>query len=316
MGQLWSRWLRRWNHEPDERGASLVLLALSMVAMLSMAAVIVDGGYAYAQRRRMQNASDAAAIAGARAVMLGQSVSQVQAHACDIAVHNGADRARCDVGGDARAEVTEDSVRFTAHRNFETFFAGVLGYDTLSTHGIAKAIFTGVVPYGNLWPVIVKQENFVPCLVSTPCGECSHEYTIWDESKEAAGNAGWLDWDGGGGGAHELADRLEDPSTSGYHPIGELVPGQPGLANDRNVRNAVEGYICKHVTVPVWDIIEDPHGANTRYRIAAFAEFRVTEADFHGSDRWIKGEFVKWSTGGVSTGAACTTGLCTIRLAE
>lgn len=52
----------------DERGAALVFVALSMVALLIVAALIIDGGFGYTNRRQMQNAADAAALAGASAL--------------------------------------------------------------------------------------------------------------------------------------------------------------------------------------------------------------------------------------------------------
>jgi hypothetical protein len=49
-----------------ERGVALVLFALSLVALLTVSGLVIDGGRAYAERRQMQNASDSAAMAGAR----------------------------------------------------------------------------------------------------------------------------------------------------------------------------------------------------------------------------------------------------------
>src|SRR5690606_14248364 len=52
----------------DDAGVSIVIVALSVVALLLFSALAIDGGRAYAQRRVTQNAADAAAMAGARAV--------------------------------------------------------------------------------------------------------------------------------------------------------------------------------------------------------------------------------------------------------
>ena len=60
-------------HSPrDERGQVLVVMALALVGLLSMTALVVDGGNAFAQQRLTQNASDAAADAGA--VVLAQNI--------------------------------------------------------------------------------------------------------------------------------------------------------------------------------------------------------------------------------------------------
>jgi Flp pilus assembly protein TadG len=55
---------------PDrERGQVLVLFTLSLVAMVAMVGLVLDGGSAFAQRRTEQNAADLAAMAGANAYL-------------------------------------------------------------------------------------------------------------------------------------------------------------------------------------------------------------------------------------------------------
>ena len=50
----------------SQSGFTTVLLALSLVAMLAASALAIDLGQAYSSRRAMQNAADAAALAGTR----------------------------------------------------------------------------------------------------------------------------------------------------------------------------------------------------------------------------------------------------------
>jgi Flp pilus assembly protein TadG len=52
----------------DERGATIVLAALAMVALLGLTGLVIDGGRAYSDHRQAQNAADAAALAGAGAL--------------------------------------------------------------------------------------------------------------------------------------------------------------------------------------------------------------------------------------------------------
>ena len=51
-----------------ERGQTLALFAICLVVILLGVGLVVDGGYALWQRRSSQNASDLAALAGARIV--------------------------------------------------------------------------------------------------------------------------------------------------------------------------------------------------------------------------------------------------------
>ena len=49
----------------EEGGQALVLLALGLAVLLSMSALIVDGGNAMAQQRATQNGADAASLSAA-----------------------------------------------------------------------------------------------------------------------------------------------------------------------------------------------------------------------------------------------------------
>jgi hypothetical protein len=53
----------------DERGVAMVFIATTVVAMLVASAFALDLGMGYTSRRQMQNAADAAAMAGTRALM-------------------------------------------------------------------------------------------------------------------------------------------------------------------------------------------------------------------------------------------------------
>ena len=82
----------------DERGATLVLLALSITGLVAIAGLALDGGRVYGERREMQNAADTASMAATRQLdqfLTGQSAdaSSIETAAKDTAEKNGADRA-------------------------------------------------------------------------------------------------------------------------------------------------------------------------------------------------------------------------------
>ena len=52
----------------SQHGQAIALFALALSALVLGVAVVVDGGYAFAQRREAQNAADFAAMAGTRIV--------------------------------------------------------------------------------------------------------------------------------------------------------------------------------------------------------------------------------------------------------
>jgi Flp pilus assembly protein TadG len=79
------------DHRNDSRsdGQILVLFALSLVVMIAMVGLILDGGGAYAQRRAEQNAADTAALAAANDLIVNQGSANWQATALSFATQNG-----------------------------------------------------------------------------------------------------------------------------------------------------------------------------------------------------------------------------------
>src|SRR6188508_1878429 len=52
------------------RGQMIVIVALGLTALVAMAGLVIDGGMAWSNRRQVQNAADAAALAGTRVLSL------------------------------------------------------------------------------------------------------------------------------------------------------------------------------------------------------------------------------------------------------
>jgi len=55
--------------KPTESGQALVLIVLEIVGLFGFAALAIDGGMVYADRRYVQDASDASSLAGAAAAV-------------------------------------------------------------------------------------------------------------------------------------------------------------------------------------------------------------------------------------------------------
>src|SRR3990172_78134 len=73
----------------QERGQILMVAVLLVRALLGFLGLIVDAGFAYAQRRQAQNGADNAALAATRVLYEGGSESSARAAALDYAEANG-----------------------------------------------------------------------------------------------------------------------------------------------------------------------------------------------------------------------------------
>lgn len=86
MGRLTFGNRRSADFARDQRGQTTVLIAISLVVLLLAAALGTDWGYSFTQRRVMQNASDAGALAGAR--VLASSVIGQKQGSSTVAVYS------------------------------------------------------------------------------------------------------------------------------------------------------------------------------------------------------------------------------------
>ena len=168
-----------------QQGQVLVLAALSIVALLAMVGLIIDGGNAFAQQRITQNGADASAEAGDTVLMkklvgvTGQDTtavnSAVQAVAAAnqlatpvLACYTNLAGTPLDTAGtlvtdcSGAAKVGQDAIPYCAEcpgftaagvrvygsRPFGTYIAHVVGIDTLTASATATAIAGYVDAYG------------------------------------------------------------------------------------------------------------------------------------------------------------------------
>lgn len=194
-----------------QRGQALALFALALTAIVLASAVVVDGGYAFAQRRKAQNAADFAAMAGTR--IIGASLAQrppgvgtaanVRAAINDtIAANDGqlisaryVDHTGADLGDIVTAtSIPHDAfgVVVEARTNWEPFLLGVIGVTDWVAGAQATAMTTGESKGGAVLPVglqDVTYNNLADCDADV-LGSCFQALTPGDLI--GPGNFGWL----------------------------------------------------------------------------------------------------------------------------
>jgi hypothetical protein len=157
--------------EKRDRGQVLVLLALGLLALVAMVALAVDGGHIYRQRRAMQNAADAGALAGAYELCYGEE-SQIVPMGEEYAIdRNGADGAIVEWVTDTI------SVTVTATETVSTYFAGVIGFREVEVSADATAICGRAAAGGLIWPISYSDEYF------KSKSECDTPVLMWDQEQ-------------------------------------------------------------------------------------------------------------------------------------
>ena len=120
----------------NDRGAVLALVAVSMVVLLGIGGLALDSARGYLTKARLARAVDAAVLAGARSLRLGEDVARQRA--IDIAVLNGANGDDVGVIFGVNAE-GEQTVRVDAHLGMPTRLMRVLGVDSMNVQSAAIA---------------------------------------------------------------------------------------------------------------------------------------------------------------------------------
>jgi len=294
----------------NENGQSILIIAMIVLVLLALVALVVDVGNAYAHRRMVQNAVDAAAMAGARKLAFRGpsstnpaeevSHSDVAAYINWYAEENGLQQANLrawfilDNGKRVQIEASDMmapekavGVGVEADLPFDTYFAHLLGFDTMeATADSAAYHIWGPCSIDDcIFPVIVDNGLFV----NEPGGKpvIGKEYVLWVHSQLTPGNFGWIYWVDGEGNLRgdppqgpevtSLEPNLIDNCRSGGWQAGEWVHGDNGV-NFQPVLDILEQRINNElpmtVTVPIYDGL-DYQGNNSIFRISGFGVFNL-----------------------------------------
>jgi Flp pilus assembly protein TadG len=194
-----------------ERGQTLALFAIALLAMVLGAAVVVDGGFAFAQRRATQNAADFAAMAGTRIVGVSLTdrpagsgtAANVEAAINSVLAANDAQFVSAqyvDAAGNAIGDVKSATsiptnafgVVVEARTNWRPFLLGVIGVTDWATRGTATAFTPGRSIGGGVMPVGIQDtvfRNHAGCPI-TDINDCVGHLT--SGQLNIPGGFGWL----------------------------------------------------------------------------------------------------------------------------
>ncbi len=229
-----------------ERGQAVFIMVFVLVGLLAMLGLAIDGGTVFLERRRMQNAADAAALAGTR--LLAEAIcDEPSADDATIAAEVGH---YAEINGVPSGNVVADYVDFdesplgpvgggiiitgstgisvTVEISRSTHFVTLIGIDTAGASADALAMTGaplsagGIRPFGV--PLQVMQQvgvgdcftmDFKHCDDDAPPGDCP----IKDDAGDTIGHhRNWLN-------LNHIWNQGEDPDFP-------RAPSAPGTADD------------------------------------------------------------------------------------
>jgi uncharacterized membrane protein len=126
------------------RGQALIIIVFSIVGLIAITALAVDGGNAFLEKRRTQGAADSIALGGALARIKGQSwVSKTYELAKSNGYNNDGETNSVQIFSPPATGVYAGDVEYIQVKitsRVPTFFAGVVGIShiTVSSEAITR----------------------------------------------------------------------------------------------------------------------------------------------------------------------------------
>lgn len=162
----------------EDKGQALIQVTVMLVVILACVALAIDVGRVYAERRHMQNAADAGALAGARELCLGHDDAAAEAAAHEYMDVNGADSTSsiADADGNLVDTIAQTEVVPTIGR--------AVGWNTTVVAATAQAACGAAKAACGLWPVAFSRTLWQE-LSTTSEGHCvPRTVVVWNDDKQ------------------------------------------------------------------------------------------------------------------------------------
>ena len=279
----------------DEDGATLVMVAISLVMLLGFTAIVIDVGNLMWERRSLQNSADAAALAVAEDCVK-EECGDYRTTAEDFADANnfrGAHIAEEDgidpsplAPEDGEVTVTTQTGDTEASGTLSTYFASVINHDETRTGAAATARWgkIGGAPTLPITFSYCEWENMVddPDDPELPTDIETLEFLTptGADCKGPAGHYapagwGWLDTNGDGTCTADVIQGEVD---------GQQSQGVPSF-QDGCTEAFFESLIGETVLMPIFEKVEGG-GDDTVYTIAGFAAVVIDAYNLHPGGDW------------------------------
>jgi hypothetical protein len=245
-------------------------------------ALVVDAGNAYVQRRRIQNAMDAGAQAGAIAFAQNKTIGNITAAVQQYGQANGATISSNNIyfvventsgnnlvyklggnpypignwgsGNTPPTKLPADSsglpvvgIQVEGSNNFPTYFAGVLGIKQMPVSAAAASFAKcGACRSSDLFPIIMSASKFVQDGVHTEQTDPQNStYVLWENNQIQAGSFGYVFWTSDNSNTTPLIANMNNTNNSGTWAVGDWVNGNSSITaySDSNVRAALASRI-------------------------------------------------------------------------
>lgn len=308
----------RWRR--DDGGQAFVMLALSLTGLLASVGLVMDAGYAISRTRVHQNAVDAAALVGARAVARGDWTT-IDRDIKDFAERNGIpdsngipfDGVNSNVtwsyvnnAGAVTSQALATGVSVEARQSLATRFLSVIGINTIPIARRSTALVETVTGLGATAPFAVYEI----------------QGTIDLLTRDALGRPNGLDERALGQTFQIHGPQIQHPFASnsfkgllptdhGALAVGDSIAYDPGVRAGPT-REEVRAIGTNFLVLPIFDARD---AAQNKVHVVGFAVFEVLEtAPNKHTGRLVPGTFFVSGTGTPTWVPGSTFDLATLKL--
>jgi hypothetical protein len=286
-----------------ESGAIVVMTAIVIVSLLSVASLSLDMGEVWSSRRHLSTGADAAALDAA--MYWGTNGGQGDA-TCALVGGNSTSAAieRCD--HTVKSALSGYATVITS-REVDHLLAGLVGVDSSTIRASSTAFWgqptavSGLRPFG-LCAQTAAFTQWVAAGTPSPSAEITIPYGKGAQTTacgtNAPGNWGELDFNGGSNSNSEFKSWVAD-GYPGQISAGQIVEGDTGAFSNSSGVDALIGTIF---TLPVFDSVTG-NGANATFHVTGFVQVQLTDVKTTGNQdgRYLRVKFLT----GVTQGACC-----------
>jgi hypothetical protein len=281
----------------NQRGQSMVLTLVFMVALMAMASAVLDVGSWYRTHRATQATADAAALAAA------QELPEFPADAVTTAVDYG-DRNGGGVQSDdvelSRSVVANDTVKVKAETTAPGFLSRLFGIDSLPVGAAAKARSgtLGTARYAAPIGVDVLHTD----LQCKPL-PCFGNPTTLELSKVGPGSFRIINIDGSRGGQSSatLGDWIRGGLDANM-PLAWYWGDSGSSFNSGHVRSALDDRIGTEILLPIYREVQGG-GSNFKYEVIGWVGWHLTAYQISGKGK-LEGWFTRVIWEGIQTETA------------
>jgi Flp pilus assembly protein TadG len=284
-----------------ERGQAFVLMAVALVALCGMAALVVDVGNWYRDKRRLQGTADAAALAGAQ--VLPDDPNGAKSLALTYANRNGGDVAGASIVVSSTYGAS-DTISVSGQRSDSGIFSNIIGFAGANITASAKARVGVPQSVLHVAPMVVSCNHplIQNCNNATKLPVFNIPTVLNYDPMGAPGAFGMLNLSKGGGtpGSSEEANWIQY-GYSAYLDVNKDYLSDPGAKFSSNeVQSALQSRLDGDPVLlfPVFKTLNG-QGQNAQYYIIGWIGFHLTAYVMQGNNAVLTGYFTTYIAQGV-----------------